>query len=169
MRTSIDILNYFRRSTKRKELRRHQKVFNQQINTLLRELKRQKDWQTMYAQLIERLQNVPKYCALKDPEQIKVDYPLERFATFEMNVCTPSENPVLQHSHAENMYYAEAIIHDYATEALIHFGINTAEGMYAYQYTKQGIAIQPIKMILKEVAWMLTRAWFNRLHPKKGK
>ena len=157
------------RTSIRKELRRHQKVFNQQINTLLRELKRQKDWQTMYAQLIERLQNVPKYCALKDPERIAVNYPLERFATFEMNTGIPSENLVLQHSHAENMYYAEAIIHDYATEALIHFEINTTEGRFHYQYSKKGIAVQPIKMILKEVAWMLAHAWFDRLHPKKGK
>lgn len=169
MRTSVDILNYFKR---RQRIRKYRKILNgllQQISILQREVQRQKDWQTMYSQLIERLQNVPKYCALKDPEQIAVNYPLERFATFKMAMCTPSKNPVLQQSHAENMYYAEMIVHDFVTEDLIHFEISTAEGIYAYQYSKKGIAIQPFKMILKEVTWMLTHAWFDQLHLKKGK
>lgn len=169
MRTSIDILNYFKR---RKRIREYRKILNtllRQITELQREVQRQKDWQSMYSELIERLQNVPEHCALKNPEKIKVAYPLECFTTFEMAECVPSENPVLQYSHAENMYYMEAIVHDYVIKDLIHFEIYTAEGVYAYQYSKKGVAIQPFKTILKEVTWLITRAWFDRLHPKKGK
>lgn len=175
MRTSIDIVNYFKRSARRKELRRQIRVFDtqigfycNQINDLQHEVRCQKDWHTLYSELIERLQNVPKYCALKDPKQITVAYPLERFVTFEMTTCVPSRNPVLQQSHAENMYYAEMIIHDYIVNDLIHFRIKTAEGVYAYQYSKKGVAIQPFKTILKEVTWLIARAWYDKLHLKKG-
>lgn len=170
MRTSIDILNYFKRSAIRKKLRQQKReIYNLhvQIQDLKCEFERQKDWHILYSELIERLQNVPKYCALKEPKKMRAAYPLERFATYEMNLSLPSQNPVLQQSHTENLYYAEALIFDHLVGDLIHFELDTSEGRFCYQYSKKGLAIQPFKMILKEVTYMLTRAWYDTLHRGK--
>lgn len=167
MRTSVDIVNYFKR---RKQKQKYKRTLNNllwQINDLRYELQRKKEWQIMYSDLIKQLENVSKYCALKDSKEIKVSYPLEHFATFETAVCMPSGNPILQELHAENIYYAKVIVNDYIIEDLIHFRIETAEGKYAYQYSKKGITIQPFNKIMKEVAWLLAHAWFDRIHPRK--
>lgn len=164
MRTSIDILNYFKR---RRQTRKYKRTLNnllQQVHDLQCELQRKKDWHTLYSELIERLQNVPKYCALKEPEKMQAAYPLERFATYEMNMLLPSQNPILQQSHVENLYNAEALIYDYLIEDLIHFELDTSEGRFGYQYSKKGLAIQPFKMILKEVTYLLTQAWYDTIH-----
>ena len=175
MRNQNDIMNYFRRSAERKKARLHKKKADQKLRAatcsiaeMKHEMQRNTDWHFLYSELITRLQKVPEYCAVRNPKTIRINYPLERFVTSDFRIRLPSKMPVLQHSHAVNMYYAEALVEDFIMEECIHFRMETAEGMLGYQYSKKGIAIQSFTQILKEVTWMLTYAWFKKIHKEKG-
>lgn len=167
MRRPIDILNYFSRSLRRKIIREQDKVIQLQ-RIKIHALQTNKDWQKMYGRLIEVLQNVPKYCALREPEKMVAPYPLERFEMGQyMPLTLPLDNPAIQYSHSENMYNAKCIILDYVIEDLIHFEIDTAEGRFYYQYSKQGLMIQPLRQIQERVVRMLSFAWYKRIHEKE--
>ena len=160
MRTSIDIVNYFSRAVRRKELRYlkkmlHKKVFYKRLQPSIRELKLKRQLTT----LLKCLQNVPKYCALKDPRIIKSRHPIPSFR-FCKPLCTNEEE------NSTNLNYARVIVRYYKMENLIHFRLETTEGMWMYQYSIEGLRIQPIETLIQEVAYMLTKAWIKVV--KKG-
>lgn len=154
MRTSIDILNYFRRKKQQKKYRKGIAKLEQQIHNL-----EQEPYKDMYNDLIDVLNNVNKYCALRPTAKVQASHPLQRIGTYNIDSI-----PRRVMYHYENMYYAEILVRNYDTEDCIHFELNTGDSRYRYQYSKKGLALQPVARILKQVTQMMTSAWYNKIH-----
>lgn len=171
MRTSIDILNYFRRSKQRKEiaklkreLKKAQKgntYFEMKYIILKRKLEAQKPYKEMYNDLVGVLDNISEYCVLRPTTKVRAPHPLQRIAISNYNLNNMDR--MFQY-HYTNLDTAEILIRDYMVEECIHFELDTGDGQYRYQYSKKSLALQPIKRILKEVTQMMASAWYNKIH-----
>lgn len=161
----IKILNYFSRSRKRKQHRKEIQDLQSTIRYLLYQIKVQENWRSMYNDLIERLENVPKECALKDPTIRHHPYILHQFAIQDYSPFSlPLNDASVMHMHTENVFNATMIIEDYYTSDCIHFELETQEGILHYQYSRKGLAIQPLKQIIKRVTRLMANAWYRKLH-----
>lgn len=84
--------------------------------------------------LIALLQEVPKYCALRQEVKRRTEYPLQRLDTYSLDPLSISSTPdrVAQTTHSVNLHLAKGIIQDHEIEHAIAFEIFTAEGRYGY-------------------------------------
>jgi hypothetical protein len=170
MRTSIDMLNYFRRRKQRKEIvelkaiiedaRSERDAMRRERDIARHELDSQKPFRKMYDDLLFVLENVDRYCALKPTTKIQARYPLQRL---DVNNFYNDINKMSGYHYA-NLYTAEILIHDYEVEECIHFELDTGDGVYRYQYSKKGLAIQTPARILTEVTRMMVSAWIKEIH-----
>lgn len=170
MADSIAILNYFRRSKVRKELRAWKRKLlwaERRRDRLQNELDNRKNWRALYEELVGTLNNVPRFCALKHPEKynISTKYPLRKFELIApVHLCIDTPNPRVSHFHQQNLYYTEVLVEEYEVNDCVHFELITSDARYCYQYSKRGIQIQSQATILGQVAKMLTRAWYDAIH-----
>ena len=172
MRTSIDILNYFRRRKQRKEIaklkaiiedaRSERDAMQRERDIIRHELDTQKSYKNMYNDLISVLENVDRYCALRPMTKMHAPYPLRRFDVGDI----PMGFGIMRDYHCINLYTAEILIQDYKVEECIHFELDTGDGdgVYRYQYSKKGLAVQTPARILEKVTQMMASAWLKKIH-----
>ena len=133
------------------------------------ETKRADKWESMYKSLAELLENAARYCAMLPPKTLNQPSFKEPHREYEVaSKLLPFEsdsNNRIFEFHRQRLHWVQSAIWDDKFRNMVHYRLRFDDGKaLAYQYSKEGLRIQPKEVLIKEIAYQFANLWHKEIH-----